>query len=89
MGLFTNLKSATGLEEARKAFEAGHTVWLGRYWDEVLDYQGTGGIAGASTFIMQVEQIGWQLHQITYAWAPEKKRGLTVMLFRRPIPRHR
>lgn len=83
MGMFTKMKTASGLQAAQEAYQRGDTVWLGRYWDEVFDFQGSGVIAGASQFIMEVEQIGWQLYQVSHSWAPEKKRGLTVMLFRR------
>jgi hypothetical protein len=84
MGVFTKSKSAAGLNEAQAAFDNGDTIWLGRYWDEVFAVQGTGAIGGAADFIMAVEAVGWHLQQVTYSWVPEKKRGLTVMLFRRP-----
>lgn len=76
MDRFTKMKKAAGLEEARKAYETGHSVWLGRFWDEVLNFQGSGGIAGSSEFIQAVEEIGWKPQDMSYSWAREKKRGV-------------
>jgi hypothetical protein len=47
-----------------------------------MSYQGTGSVSGAAEAIESVEAAGWHLEHLSYAWVPEKKRGLTLMMFR-------
>ena len=35
--------------------------------------------------IEAVEAEGWELKDIAYSWVEKKKRGLTVMVFRRKV----
>lgn len=83
MGRFTKGKAAAGVNDAQKASDGGATSFLARYWDEVLSFQGTGVVAGAGEFIADVEAIGWRVEHMSYAWVPEKRRGVTILLFRR------
>ncbi len=70
---------------AKNAFNSGRQVFLARYWDEVIYFQGTGEIAGASEAIELVESEGWTLQDIAYSWVERKNRGVTVMVFRRKV----
>lgn len=83
MGLMTKTKVSTIKIDAKKSFEKGRSVFLARYWDEVFNFQGTGEIAGASEAIESVEAEGWELKDIAYSWVDQKRRGLTIMAFRR------
>ena len=83
MGLMKGTKLTNISQDAAKVYAEGRTVFVCRYWDEVLNFQGTGSIAGASEAIEMVEAQGWVLHQIAYSWSDGKKRGVSVMLFRR------
>lgn len=84
MGLMKWAKVGAITSDARKAWDAGDTVFVARFWDEVIAFQGTGSIAGAAEAIEQVEAVGWKLAHASYAWVPEKKRGVQVLVFRRP-----
>lgn len=79
----TNSKVASIKTAAQKSYTEGKTVFLARYWDEVMTFQGTGEIAGGSQAIEEVESVGWVLKDIAYSWVERKNRGLTVMVFRR------
>ncbi|HXF71160.1 MAG TPA: hypothetical protein VNO79_00940 [Actinomycetota bacterium] len=83
MGIFTRAKVAGAVADAKKALEEGRRIFVARYWDEVVAFQGTGAIAGAADFIEQCEELGWRLEQASYSWVPEKKRGVQVLVFRR------
>jgi hypothetical protein len=83
MGFMTKSKIASIEAAAKKAYTEGRTVFLARYWDEVMSFQGTGEIAGGSEAIEMVESAGWQLKDIAYSWVDRKNRGLTIMVFRR------
>lgn len=82
MGLMKASKVAGIGSDAAGARAKGHKVFVCRYWDEVLNFQGTGSIAGATEAIEAVEAAGWKLDNFSYSWAPEKKRGVSVMVFR-------
>lgn len=82
MGLMKQSKINTIGQDAARAKGEGRTVFVCRYWDEVLNFQGTGAISGASEAIEAVEAAGWALDDFSYSWAPEKKRGISVMVFR-------
>jgi hypothetical protein len=82
MGFMKSTKVGTIRTDAERARTEGRTVFLARYWDEVMSYQGTGSVSGAAEAIEEVEKAGWRLEHLSYAWVPEKKRGLTLMLFR-------
>lgn len=69
--------------DAQRALAEGRTVFVCRYWDEVMSFQGTGSIAGAAQAIEDVESIGWELEQASYSWVPEKHRGVQILVFRR------
>ena len=60
-------------------------MFLARYWDEVMTFQGTGPISGASEAIESVEAEGWLLQDIAYSWVERKNRGVTVMVFRKKL----
>lgn len=83
MGFFTKAKVAGAVADAKKALEEGRQIFVARYWDEVVAYQGTGSVAGAADFIEHCEELGWRLAHASYAWVPEKKRGVQVLIFRR------
>lgn len=83
MGFMTQSKISTIKADAKKAYNEGRTVFLARYWDEVMSFQGTGAIAGGSQAIEEVESVGWELKDIAYSWVERKNRGLTIMVFRR------
>lgn len=83
MGFVKGSKLSTISEDARKVRDEGRSIFVCRYWDEVLNFQGTGSIAGASEAIEMVEAEGWSLEHLAYSWSDGKKRGLTVMMFRR------
>jgi hypothetical protein len=83
MGIMKGSKLASISEDARKVHEEGRSVFVCRYWDEVLNFQGTGSIVGASEAIEMVEAEGWRLEHLAYSWSDGKKRGLSVMMFRR------
>lgn len=82
MGIMKQSKVTNIGNDAVAAREKGHRVFVCRYWDEVLNFQSTGSIAGATEAIEAVEAAGWKLDDFSYAWAPEKKRGISVMVFR-------
>lgn len=82
MGLMKGSKVTNIGNDAVAARNKGHKVFVCRYWDEVLNFQATGSIAGATEAIEAVEAAGWKLDDFSYAWAPEKKRGISVMVFR-------
>lgn len=83
MGFVKQSKLNTISEDARKVYAEGRTVFVARYWDEVINFQGTGSVAGASEAIELVEAEGWTLQQIAYSWSDGKKRGVSILLFRR------
>lgn len=83
MGLIKGSKLSTIGNDAASVAAEGRSVFVCRYWDEVLNFQGTGSIAGASEAIEAVEAHGWRLEHLAYSWSDAKKRGLTVMMFRR------
>lgn len=72
MGFMTNTKVATIKTSAQKAYNDGRTIFLARYWDEVMNFQGTGEIAGGSMAIGEVESVGWELKDIAYSWVDKK-----------------
>lgn len=83
MGLMSKSKGSSISQDAKKAFNDGRNIFLARYWDEVVTFQGTGEIAGASEAIELVESEGWTLQDIAYSWVERKNRGLTILVFRR------
>lgn len=85
MGLMKKSKQQLITTSAKNAFSSGRQVFLARYWDEVINYQGTGEIDGASKAIEMVEAEGWKLQDIAYSWVERKNRGVTVMIFRRKV----
>src|SRR5687768_3871454 len=82
MGVMKSTKVASIGSDALAARARGHRVFVCRYWDEVLNFQTTGSVAGATEAIEVVEGAGWTLDHFSYSWAPEKKRGVSVMVFR-------
>jgi hypothetical protein len=84
MGLLKKNKVQAVTDEARKAWDAGDSRLVVRYWDEVMAFQGTGAIAGAADAIESAESVGWKLEHASYAWVSEKKRGVEVFIFGRP-----
>jgi hypothetical protein len=82
MGFMKASKVGSIRADAERARSEGRTVFLARYWDEVMSFQGTGSVSGAAEAIESVEAAGWHLEHMAYSWVPEKKRGLTLMLFR-------
>jgi len=84
MGLMKRAKVGAITSDAQKAWDAGNAVFVARFWDEVIAFQGTGSVGGAAEAIEQVEAVGWRLAHVAYAWVPEKKRGVQVLVFRRP-----
>jgi hypothetical protein len=83
MGLMSKSKQTTIRDSAKRAVAEGRNIFLARYWDEVMNFQGTGPISGASEAIEMVEAEGWLLQDIAYSWVERKNRGVTVMVFRR------
>lgn len=83
MGLMNKAKQASIRDSAKRAVSEGRQIFLARYWDEVMTYQGTGAISGASEAIEMVESEGWILQDIAYSWVERKNRGVTIMVFRR------
>ena len=83
MGFVKKNKVDNIRNSAKKAFDDGLTVFLARYWDEILNFQTTGAIAGASEAIEEVESQGWELKDIAYSWVEKKNRGVTIMVFKR------
>jgi hypothetical protein len=82
MGFMKAVKQTLLRDDAARAVEEGRRVFVARFWDEVLSTQMTGSVGGAAEAIEEVESLGWQLADMSYAWVPEKKRGVTVMVFR-------
>lgn len=82
MGFMKKAKVEQIAADALKAKEAGQTVFVARYWDEVMTYQGTGAVAGAADAIESVESAGWRLEHTAYAWVERKNRGVQVLTFR-------
>ena len=83
MGLMKKSKISSIRTDAQRAASEGRTIFLARYWDEVMKFQGTGSISGASEAIELVEAEGWHLEDIAYSWVDRKNRGITIMVFRR------
>jgi hypothetical protein len=83
MGLMKTAKVGSITADAERARNEGRSVFLARYWDEVMSFQGTGSVSGAAQAIEAVEVAGWRLEHMAYSWVPEKKRGLTLLMFRR------
>jgi hypothetical protein len=82
MGFMKSTKIGSIRTDADRAIKESRTVFLARYWDEVMTYQGTGSVSGAAEAIESVEAAGWRLEHMAYSWVPEKRRGVTLMLFR-------
>jgi thymidylate kinase len=83
VGIFVQKKVASAVTDAQKALQEGKKVFVARFWDEVVAYQGTGAIAGAADFIDACEKLGWRLEHASYSWVPEKRRGVQVLIFRK------
>jgi hypothetical protein len=82
MGIMKASKVGSIRTDAERARSEGRTVFLARYWDEVMTFQGTGSVSGAAEVIESVEAAGRRLEHLSYAWVTEKRRGLTLMMFR-------
>ncbi len=82
MGIMKASKVGSITADAQRARSEGRTVFLARYWDEVLSFQGTGSVSGAAEASESVEAAGWRLEHMSYSWVLEKRRGLTLLLFR-------
>lgn len=82
MGLMKSSKVTNIRTDAERARNESKAVFLARYWDEVMTFQGTGSVSGAAEAIEAVEAAGWRLEHMAYSWVEKKNRGLTLLLFR-------
>jgi hypothetical protein len=83
VGLIKGTKIGSIRDDAARAIEEDRQVFVARYWDEMIAFQGTGSVSGAAEAIEAVQDAGWKLQHMAYSWVDSKKRGLTMMVFGR------
>lgn len=90
MGWIKDAKAKIATDNATRAWEQGHTVFV---WNQNIPMSMatvSGPVPDTAEVIEAIEAIGWGLQQMTYA-DMHAKNGSIILLFRRPWqqPNHR
>jgi hypothetical protein len=83
MGFIRDTKVATIGRHAREARDEGRQVFVARIWEPVTSPGLTGPVGDVAEQVEEIEAAGWRLDHMAYSWIAQKKRGHTIMLFRR------
>lgn len=79
MGLLKKAKADMVSDNAKRAMEEGHTVFLCQIGSTF-----GGAISGVAETIEAVEELGWRLEQMSHVWSTDMSNHLSgIYLFRR------
>lgn len=81
MGLVKNVKVSSATEDAKRAADEGHSVFVYKFVMPNLNSAMSSTVSGAAEVIEAIEEAGWRLQQ--FALNDHVRHGQIVMFFRR------
>jgi hypothetical protein len=81
MGFVKNVKVSGATEDAKRAADEGHSVFVFKFGMPNLNSAMSSTVSGAAEVIEAIEEAGWRLQQ--FALNDHVRHGQIVMVFRR------